>query len=315
MKVKAGQRPLLLSSSPFIIEKMNRSPDHPSRLKTFLTLSLGLVAISSGAILVRFSQEAPSLVISFYRMTWALLILLPFYYLSGRRIRKTGLDFRLFVAGIALALHFAFWITSLAHTSVAVSVLLVNTSPVLVAILSYLLFSERLTSRGIAGIILTIAGSIVLVWRDLYELGDFKGALLALLGSLMLGIYLVAGRKIRSRAGLLDYVVPVYLIAALVLGILVYAGGHAFGGYSPRTHIFMFSLGLFPQALGHTSYNWGLRYLPATLVSVVIVLEPFLASIWAWWLLGERVTPLVVAGGAMVACGIIVISRKGFRND
>ena len=294
---------------------MNPSATPPGRLKVALVLAIGLAAISFGSILVRFSQEAPSLVISFYRMAWALLILLPFYYFSGRRVRKVIFDFRLFVAGIALALHFAFWISSLAHTSVAVSVLLVNTSPVLVAILSYLLFSERLTPRGIAGIILTIAGSIVLVWRDLYEIGDFKGALLALLGALMLGIYLVSGRKIRAKAGLLEYVVPVYLIAALILGILVLAGGHTFRGYSPRTHLFMFSLGLFPQVFGHTSYNWGLRYLSATLVSVVIVLEPFLASIWAWWLLGEGVTPLVIAGGIMVACGIIIVSRKGFRND
>jgi len=266
---------------------MNQSAHEPSRLRTVLTLTLGLVAISSGSILVRFSQEAPSLVISFYRMAWSLLILLPFFYASGNRMRHIKANLRLISAGIALALHFAFWITSLAHTSVAVSVLLVNTSPVLVAVLSYIFFSERLTPRGITGIILTIAGSIVLVWRDLYELGDFKGALLALLGALMLGIYLVSGRKIRAGAGLLEYVVPVYLIAAVVLGILVFAGGYAFGGYSLRTHLFMFSLGLFPQVLGHTSYNWGLRYLSATLVSLVIVLEPFLASIWAWWLLGR----------------------------
>lgn len=286
----------------------------PGRLKIAFVLILGLAGLSFGSILVRFSHEAPPLVISFYRMFWSLVILAPFCVLSKDRISLFRFDRYRILAGVALALHFAFWITSLSYTSVAVSVLLVNTSPVLVAVISYLVFSERMTAIGIAGIILTICGSMLLVWGDLASIGNPRGALLALLGAFMLGIYLLAGKKIRNTAKLLEYVVPVYFIAALVLGLLVLFQGYPVFGYSVKTHILLFLLGLVPQILGHTSYNWAIRHIPATMISVMIVMEPFLASIWAWWLLGEKVTASIVCGGILVATGIILISSRGFRK-
>lgn len=293
---------------------MNPAGSSPGRLKIAIVLIFGLAGLSFGSILVRFSQEAPPLVIAFYRMFWSLVILSPFCLLSKNRISAFQFDWRRILAGIALALHFAFWITSLSYTSVAVSVLLVNTSPVLVAVLSYLVFSERLTGTGIAGIILTILGSLLLVWGDLARIGDPKGALLALLGAFMLGIYLVAGKKIRGTANLLEYVFPVYFMAALVLGILVLFRGDSVFGYSGRTHIFMFMLGLVPQIMGHTSYNWAIRHISATLISIMIVMEPFLASIWAWWLLGESLTITIIGGGLLVAVGIFTVSKKGIRK-
>ena len=302
------------SISLLIILPMNPEGSSPGRLKIAIVLIFGLAGLSFGSILVRFSQEAPPLVIAFYRMFWSLVILSPFCLLSKKRISAFQFDWRRILAGIALALHFAFWITSLSYTSVAVSVLLVNTSPVLVAVLSYLVFSERLTGTGMAGIILTICGSLLLVWGDLARIGDPKGAMLALLGAFMLGIYLVAGKKIRHTSNLLEYVVPVYFIAAMVLGALVLIQGHPVFGYSGRTHIFLFLLGLVPQIMGHTSYNWAIRHISATLISIMIVMEPFLASIWAWWLLDEPVTLTIISGGILVAAGIIIVSRKGIQR-
>ncbi|MFH1964416.1 MAG: DMT family transporter [Acidobacteriota bacterium] len=292
---------------------MKAEGTNPGRLKVLAILLLGLVAISFGSLLIRFSQEAPPLVISFYRMFWSLVILAPFCYFGKERVSLFNFEPRRLLAGTALALHFAFWISSLSYTSVAVSVLLVNTSPVLVAVLSYLVFSERLSRYGIFGIFLTICGSLLLVWEDLSRLGDPTGAVLALLGAFMLGIYLVTGKKIRSTESLLQYVFPVYFIAALVLGLLVLIQGHSFLGYSGKTYVYMILLGLVPQIMGHTSYNWAIRYTPATLIAVVVVMEPFLATIWAWWLLDELVTGTIIAGGILVAVGIIVIARKGFR--
>jgi drug/metabolite transporter (DMT)-like permease len=293
---------------------MNPTVPRPGRLKTGIVLILGLTALSFGSILVRFSQEAPPLVISFYRMFWALAILAPFCYFAKERVSLFHFEWRRLLAGTALALHFAFWISSLSYTSVAVSVLLVNTSPVLVAVLSYLVFSERLNLYGIFGIFLTICGSMLLVWGDLSRMGDPTGAVLALLGAFMLGIYLVTGKKIRGTESLLQYVFPVYFIAALVLGLIILVQDHSFVGYSRETHIYMLLLGLVPQIMGHTSYNWAIRYTSATLISVVVVMEPFLAAIWAWWLLDESVTGTIITGGILVAAGIIVISGRGFKK-
>jgi drug/metabolite transporter (DMT)-like permease len=215
------------------------------------------------------------------------------------------------VAGIALALHFAFWISSLRYTSVAVSVLLVNTSPALVAAISYLLFRERLTMSGIVGIGLTFTGSVFLLYDDYSRLGDPRGALLALLGAFALGAYLLAGRSIRGRISLLSYVVPTYAVALVVLALCTLLSGSPVVGFSAHTFTYMVLLGLVPQALGHTSYNWALAFVPATVVSTVIVAEPFLATLLAWWILGESVGSVVIVGGLLVAGGIFLVSTKG----
>ena len=301
------RQPSIQAEAP--LDKKNR----PSLESLILILVIGILSTSSGSILVRFSQEAPSLTIAFYRMLWACLLLAPFYWLSSSP-RPAMINKGLLIAGCALALHFAFWIASLRYTSVAVSVLLVNTSPALVAVYSHFSLRERLTRRGIAGLSLALSGSLVLVWDDLSRLGDWRGATLALLGAVMLGVYLLSGRTIRQTRSLIHYVYPTYVIAAAVLGILVLLSGYSLTGFSTRTYIFLFLLGLVPQSLGHTSYNWALEHLSATTISTLILAEPVLATILAWWLLGEEVGPVIIVGAVLVGAGIYLVSRWGIET-
>jgi drug/metabolite transporter (DMT)-like permease len=283
-----------------------------TRLLAILVVSLGLVAVSMGAILVRCSQEAPSLAIASYRMVFATLLLSPVYFVSrrGRSLRSswTGLHA---AAGIALAFHFALWIGSLRYTSVAVSVLLVNTSPVFVAAGAHLFLAERLTRKGLAGVAAALTGSFLLGFGDLQTLGDWRGAALALAGALALGIYLMIGRRIRQASDLFGYVYPTYAISASALVGATVASGTRLTGFSPWTFLFLLLLGLVPQAIGHTSYNWALRFLPATSVSTMIVGEPVLASLFAWWLLGERLDVHVIPGALLVMAGILLVSFGG----
>lgn len=285
----------------------------PARFKLSLILLLGLVSVSFGGVLVKLSQEeAASLVIAFYRMFWTSMVLLPFY-LAGRppRLRHRGLTA---AAGVALGFHFAFWISSLRYTSVAVSVLLVNTAPVWVALFSYLAFREKLTPRGIAGITLAFLGSLVLVWSDLLQLGDWRGAALALAGALLVAIYLVAGRRIRQEARLMEYVYPTYALAAAVLGTLVWVADLPLTGFSTGTYLFLLLLAVVPQSVGHTSYNWALEHLPATVVSVLGLAEPVLATLLAYWILDESIGAAALVGGVITGSGILLVARGGIAG-
>lgn len=284
----------------------------PSRLRLALVLSVGLVCVSSGSILVRMAQEAPSLAIAFYRLASATVLLGPLY---GWRIRtsqaKAPRQWTLLAAsGVALALHFAFWITSLRYTSVAVSVLLVNTTPIPVALISHLWLRERLRWPGWLGVAATLAGSALLVRNDLTALGDWRGAALALAGGLALAAYILIGRRARAASGLVEYVFPVYAIAAIVLLATAWSGGAALWGFSPRTCLFLFALGAIPQTLGHTSYNWALGYLPATVVATLVLAEPILATLGAYWILDESLSGTVALAGAVVAVGISLVVRN-----
>lgn len=289
----------------------------PSRLKLIFLLSGGLLAISFGSILVKLSQDAPSLTISFYRMFWAGVALTPFYFFSsGRRTdgfpktERSSLAWWV-VAGLALAFHFVFWIGSLRFTSVAVSVLLVSTSPVVAAALSWFVHKEILTIRGAGGIALSLVGVGVLLWNDVSSLRDWRGAVLAVAGAVMFGVYLVAGKRIRRTRSLIAYVYPTYVIAAVVLAILLLISRLPVAGFSNSTWFYLFLLGIGPQCLGHTSYNWALKYLAVTVVATLTVAEPVLASSLAFWILGEGVDSTVFVGGGFVAVGIVMVSIWG----
>lgn len=282
-------------------------------------LLIGLTAISFGSILAKLAQEAPPLTVAFFRMLWASLILLPFFLARNpssstetSRGNPAGTHAVWWlIAGLMLALHFAFWIASLYYSSVAVSVLLVSTSPVAAAILSRVFLGERISRAGIAGIVVAFGGSMVLFWEDLANPESWKGPLLALSGAAAFGLYLVAGKKIRRTASLIEYVYPTYVLAAILLGAAAFLSGSPFRGFAVRTWAFLFLLGLVPQSIGHTSYNWALRFLPATVVSTLVLAEPITASLLAYWLLGETVGPLVFLGGALVACGILLVTLRG----
>ena len=274
-------------------------------------LATGLSAVSVGSILIRLSQEAPSLTIAAWRMISASLLLLPLY-LRRRRSGPAGRWSRLhWISGAALALHFAFWISSLRFTTVAVSVLLVDAAPVVVAICSWLVFNERLTGRGLTGLVSTFVGSVLLLHNDLITLGDWRGATLALAGAAAFAIYLLIGRRLRQMGSLIEYIFPTYFIAACLLIVIALVSKSPLTGFSPMTWLFLFLLGLVPQCIGHTSYNWSLRFLPATMVATLTLGEPVLAGLLAWWLLGERPSAGMLPGGLLVATGILLVTLGG----
>jgi drug/metabolite transporter (DMT)-like permease len=285
--------------------------DKPA-ISPILGILLGIVAVSFGSILVRLA-DAPPLVISAYRLTLASLILAPFAWWQVRdELRRLGRrDFQLAVlSGVFLAAHFATWITSLSYTSVASSVALVDAHPLFVALFSYLLLGERASSRTVLGILVAAGGGVVLGYGDLGTgrqelLGDF----LALTGGAMAAAYFLIGRNLRRKVSLLAYIFVTYSSAALVLILLCLATRQSFTGYSPATYTALVLLALVPQILGHSSFNWALRYLSATFVSVTVLGEPIGATLLAILILGEVPPPIRVAGVALILVGIYLASQ------
>ena len=278
-----------------------------------------MVSVSFGSILVKWNTEAPPLTIAFFRMLWASLLLLPFYLrerAASARRGRTDLPFpSILLAGLSLALHFAFWITSLRHTSVAVSVFLVNTAPLLVALFAFLLWRERLTFTGVAGIVVAMSGTACLSLAQFQSSGTLAGTLYALLGALFLSVYLMAGHASLRTTSLWLYVYPTYLISALLLGLLVWVTESPVGEFGIRTHALMFLLGLVPQCLGHTSYNRVLQYLSPTLVSLLVLGEPVGASVLAYVFLSESLAPLSLLGAGAVGVGVLLVSRGGIHTE
>jgi drug/metabolite transporter (DMT)-like permease len=278
-----------------------------NRSRPHLALAAGVVCVSWAAILVRLADAAP-LAVAAWRMLLAGAAALAFA-LVHRRGELAALDRRaralLAGAGLALAVHFATWITSLRLTSVASSVALVTTQPVWVALLARVALGERVSPRTSAGIALAVVGGAAMAGSD-FGLGvrALAGDALALAGAMAAAAYFVAGRRVRARLSLGAYVGVVYPAAALVLVAAALLFGAPLGGYGARTWTALALLAVVPQLVGHSLLNWSLRWLSGTFIAVTILAEPVVSSLLAIPVLGEWPTPLQTAGGVVLLLGV-----------
>jgi len=299
-----------------------------STVHPFFVLLVGILAVSTGSIFVRFAQaESPSLVIAAYRLSLATLILFPLA-ISQRRSELRGLNRKqillALISGLFLSIHFATWITSLEYTDVASSVVLVTTTPLWVAILSPVLIKEHPTRTAWMGLALALVGGIIIglsgscSWEgqhlvcpqpaDLVKGKVFLGNFLALVGGLMAAAYVIIGRSLRSRMSLISYIFTVYGMAAVVLVIIMFTTGNTPWGYPPATYLWFLLLALVPQLLGHSSFNYALGHLSASFVSIALLGEPIGAILLAYLLLGEKPTGFKIFGAILILTGILIAS-------
>jgi drug/metabolite transporter (DMT)-like permease len=272
-------------------------------------LVLGVAAVSTSAPLIRLA-DAPPLAVAFYRNAFAAAVLLPIA-LVGRRGELRGLVGRdalaLTMAGALLAIHFAAWIPSVALTTVAASTVLVTSQSVWAAAGGRLLFGERIAGAAVAGIVLALAGAVLISGFDFaVSTRAFLGDLLALLGAVTAAGYLLTGRRLRQRLSLPTYAGEVYGVCAVLLLVAMLVVGTPVAGYEPRVWLLFALMAAGPQILGHTVFNYLLREVDATVVAVAIMGEPVGASLLALAVFGEVPPASAVVGGVLILAGIYV---------
>ena len=139
---------------------------------------------------------------------------------------------------------------------------------------------------------------------------NFIGDMLALVGAIMLGLYILAGRRIRQELDLVSYVTPVYATSALVLGVMSFATGTSLTGYASNEYLLFLVIAIVPMIFGHTLYNWTLKYVTAPVVSISLLGEPVGASILAYIFLNETPSFMILVGGAVTLIGILICVFK-----
>ena len=184
---------------------------------TLSAVAVGVLAVSAAAIFIRLA-DAPALAVAIWRNALGALVLLP-VALYRRDTFPQGRVLRIGVAsGVALGAHFGFWISSLDYTSVAASVVLVCTQPVFVAILAYLVFGERTSSLSFFGILVALAGTVVIASDGSVGSATFFGNALAVIGAVAVAVYVLIGRSLRTTGiSVLAYSIVVYASAATTL--------------------------------------------------------------------------------------------------
>jgi drug/metabolite transporter (DMT)-like permease len=282
----------------------------PGGSSPYLLLGLAVLCVSTGSIFVRMAS-APPLAVAFYRIFLASLLLAPFAAGSARRSWPSlpSRDRLLLVAsGVALGVHFATWIASLSFTSVAASVLLVNTTPLFTLAFSRMFLAETVTPVVMGAMGLALAGAGLIAVGDWAQgANSLTGDLLALAGAVTMSLYHVIGRGLRAALPLQAYVLGVWSTAALTLAALSFAGRVSLTGYPPRTYAFLLALAIIPTLGGHGLVNRSLRLLSAPTVGLFLLGEPVGATALAYLLFHEVPSPWTLAGGAVVIAALTLL--------
>ena len=290
--------------------------------KSGFGLFISVVSVSFAAIfietLLRRGMQPVS--IAFYRLLFTVLFLLPILlFYKKYRTELLNINKKTFLLmlgiGIILSIHFYTWVTSLNYTSVASSVILVTAHPVLVAPVAYYFLKEKLSILNISGIIISLIGVAILVLGN-YDLGpltldSIEGNILAIIGGICAGLYILGGRKVRKKVSVVSYAFVVYSIATFVLFFVFIFSQTDSYSIKIEDYGILILMAFVAGILGHTLYNWSLKYIRASVASVALLGEPIGSTLFAYmapWI-SEIPSSYTFIGGAIILTGIYLTSR------
>lgn len=277
-----------------------------------LIVLLGVLGASVSSVLVRLST-APSLILVLYRVGMATVLLAPVVLIKNREElkklsrREVGLCL---ASGAFLGLHFAAYFESLRFTSIASSVVLVDTEVLFVALIGILLFKKRPSKMAWLAIFLALGGSVIIAMADTSVGADaLRGDVIALAGAFFVAVYTMIGSVCRRTVSTNVYTFLVYLASCITVLVIAVLGGQALTGYGNVNYLTGFGMAVFCTLMGHSVFSWGLKYLPAAFVSTAKLMEPVFASVLGLALFGEIPGILTVVGGVIIIAGIVLYSR------
>ena len=284
------------------------------RVMTAMGFAVLALAFASIFITELERSAVPPLVIAFYRMAIATALTLPvalaFKWREIATLARKDLGLMV-LGGFCLAVHFGAWITSLKYVPIATSIVLVNSHPLFVVIASYFFLGERPARRGLIGIGIGLVGMAVMSHDALGSVHlAMKGDGLALLGALAVVGYFIVGRKARARISLLGYVTPLYAVCSLFLLIWVLMAGNRLAPYGAEVWAYLGALAVVPTVIGHTVFNWALKHVRPTAISLAFLGEPVIASVLALIFFAQRPPLATFVGGALVLAGVYLTTSR-----
>ncbi|MFC5405918.1 DMT family transporter [Cohnella soli] len=274
-------------------------------------LIVGMIAISFAPILVRYS-DAPVSVQGLYRMLFTVLLMLPLgkRQLPGLKNISAKNWMLLVVAGVFLAIHFLLWMESLNYTSIASSTIILSLEPVFVMIGAYFLFKDRLSTFALVGVIVALAGVVIVGSGDIsLSASAFKGDLLSLFGTLAVVVNMLIAKKILERVSSYLYSLIVFAVSALCFAFYNVGAGIGMTAYSGREWFLFLLLAIVPTVLGHMVFNWLLQYVKPATISISVLAEPVGSSLLGIVLFNEFLSGFQLAGGAFIIIGLLVYMR------
>jgi len=280
------------------------------RAKAYLALAAGILCIAWSAIFVRWTS-VPGPASALYRLLIPAIVLLPTWLLPGRSAKLGARSYAIIaVGGFFFALDLAFYNTSILQTNAANATLLGNNTPIVVGLLSWLLFKKRPSLSFWGGLTLAVCGALVIVRSDLARRAQFgSGDVMALAAAACFAVYLIATEKVRAHTSTLEFLRLAILASTTFMFLFVLALREPLTIPDRRSFLALLGLGLVSQLGGYLALTYALGHLPATVTSVSLLSQGPLTAILAALLLGEQLTGPQMIGGALVLVGVGLANR------
>lgn len=278
-----------------------------------LFLLVGVLAVSFSSILIKWS-DAPASILGMYRLLFTVFLFLPFLPWRKMKILFKNSTVKewlmLVVSGVFLGLHFLFWMESFSHTTVASAMILTALEPVFVVIGAYFLFKEKTSKVGTISILIAVSGSMIIASGDIgVSKTALYGDLLSVLGTVAVSVHMLAGQDLCRKMPPIIYSFAVFLIGGLVLFVYNICTNVSLTQYDTKDWWIFLLLALIPNIFGHALFNWLLKYVGATTISMAILGEPIGAIILAYFLLGEMTTASQLVGGMIVMISVMIFLK------
>ena len=318
-----------------------------ANIKAIGVLAFACIAASFSAILIKVCDDNP-IIIANFRLLFASIILFPFWLSIVIKKKHKYFNFKLgdgqlvsapqfkipkfhkesvlgvLIPGILMGLHFMTWIIAVKLTTVANATLIINVQIIIVPILGFLFLKEYITTAEILGISLAFVGMLIVGLGDFkLEPQNFRGDVITFLSTIFFALYILFGRSFRRISGesseqshLIEYIFPVYTTAFLFITLFCLVAGIPLRIKSWDSFFWIVMLALIPTIIGHSLLNWSLRYVKPQIVSLFILSEFPISTIFAYILFTELPKHLFYVGAPLVVLGIIVaLMRKNLREE
>ena len=288
----------------------------PGRTSAYAALIAGIWCIAWSAIFVRWTS-IPGPASAFYRLLIPAIVLLPTWLLRGQQAKLSARSYAIIALGaLFFALDLAFYNTSILQTNAANATLLGNNTPIVVGLLSWLIFKKRPALSFWMGLALAVCGALVIVGSDLSRHAQFGlGDALALAAAACFAVYLMATERVRAHTNTLGFLRLAILFSTIFMFLLAVAFRVPLSIPDSRSFLALLGLGLVSQLGGYLALTYALGHLPATVTSVSLLSQGPLTAILAAVLLGEPLTGAQILGGVLVLAGVGLANRLGHPEE
>lgn len=290
---------------------------HNKSLTAYLALGLGILSLSFSAMFVRWA-DAPGPVTAFYRLFFSIFLLFPFFLPRIKRLPsvRSGLVLFPLLAGVFTACDLALWTASLSYTTASNATLLGNTSPLWVALGTWLIFKIELSAAFWRGLAIALMGAALIMGTDFILHPRFGvGDVMALFTGFFYGGYFLFTEKSRLSFDPVAHIWFVGIGASVTLLVINLLLGNPLWGFERNTWLVFLATAIVSQLIGYMSLAYALGHLPASIVSPTMILQPVVTTILAIPLLDEIPGPWQAIGGAIALVGIYLVNQSHLRNQ